>query len=103
MDGSAFCIVSIAFVAVTILGSPVTSGRERTTTPTPAAKLNPINPTRDLLICIKLPENGIFLQVRSQRNHQKAVVFLLRKLIPGRPSNPDAARTQKLVVCLPAR
>jgi hypothetical protein len=62
-DGSAFCIVSIAFVAVTILGSPVTSGRERTTRPMPAAKLNPINATRDLLICIKLPENGIIPQV----------------------------------------
>ena len=62
-DGSAFCIVCIAFVAVTVLGSPVMSGRERTTKPTPAAKLNPINATRDLLIFIKPPENGIILQV----------------------------------------
>jgi hypothetical protein len=49
-DGSAFRIVSVAFVAVAILGSPVMSGRERNTRPTPAAKLNPINATRDLLI-----------------------------------------------------
>jgi multisubunit Na+/H+ antiporter MnhB subunit len=47
---SAFCIVSIAVVIVSDLGSPVISGKKRTTRSTPTPKLNPIKVKRDLFI-----------------------------------------------------